>query len=140
METKIKETYNLRAIEGLYREVHAYRTNLHFAQDEITFFDHLLKTYNFQPNTQNLFERLQLFERGLHKAKEAINVLVSRIDKHESRLGGLMESGDASLDHELYKSHDTLTADLNDFMATHHDLKTEIFNYIGGFLKKRKPQ
>ena len=139
MVTKTEQSYNLRALEGLYREVHGYRTNLRFAADELSFFDHLIKSYNFQPNTKDLFERLQLFERRIHAAKEDIDVFLSRINNQEALLGGMMECTEPGLDREFYRSYDGLTTDLNNFLAGHHDLKLEVFNYIGGFLKKRKP-
>ncbi len=127
------------AIEGLYREIHAYKTQLNFAQDEINFMYDQLRGYNFQPNTQNLFERLQIFEKRLVDGKLENAKLLLKLKHHENQIGGMLESEIKQVDFSFIKTHQILLDNLEKYLAFHHDLKLEIFNYISGFLKKRKP-
>lgn len=126
-------------LEGLYREIHGFKTRLNFIQDEIHFLDHLLNSYEFQPNTQNLFERLQQFEDRLRKSNSEVDSLLTKISDHEKLLGGLMECKEPILGRQFYKSHESLLRELNNSIITFHDLKLEIYNYVTGILKKKKP-
>ena len=108
--------------------------------DEITFIDHLLNSYAFEPNTYNLFERLQDYLERLKKVKIKKLKVIQKISKHESHLGGLLECNDDTCDLGFYQKHDSLKAEVADCMEDFQNLKAEIFNYASGILKKRKPK
>ncbi|MBM1106591.1 hypothetical protein JQC67_10615 [Aurantibacter crassamenti] len=139
----MNEIYNITTqrnkVEELHLEIQGWKSNLDFINDEITFIDHLLNSYAFQPNTQNLFERLQDYLKRIHKSKETKKQLQKLIVKHENALGGMIECTDASCDLTYYQKHDKLKASVLDYINNFRDLKAEIFNYAGGIMKKRKP-
>lgn len=125
--------------EGLYREIHDFKTRLQFVLDEVKFLDHLLNAYEFQPTTQNLFERLQLFGFQLNDTTKKVKTLLDRISKHDLVLGGMIETNIAEIDRTFYRQHDKLLFELKDAITDFHNLKIEIFNYVLGLLRKKKP-
>lgn len=128
-----------KKVEEMHFELQGWKSNLLFIEDEITFIGHLLNSYVFQPNTQNLFERLQDFLNRLKKVKSNKTQLRKSIVKHENSLGGMMECTDEYCDLQYYRKHDTLKAKVVNYITDFRELKSEIFNYAGGILKKRKP-
>lgn len=128
-----------KKIEELHYELQGWKSNLHFIDDEIVFIDRLLNSYVFQPNTPNLFERLQDYQHRLKKTKDTKTKLKNRIAKNENNLGGMVECIDESCDLEYYQKHDKLKAEVVDSISKFRELKSEIFNYAGGILKKKKP-
>lgn len=138
----MKDTYTIKdqgkKVEVLHYELQGWKSNLHFIEDEIIFFDHLLNSYIFQPNTQNLFERLQDYLHRLKKTKNIKIKLQKSITQHENKLGGMMECTDAYCDLQYYRKHNLLKAKAVGFISNFRELKSEIFNYARGILKKRK--
>ncbi|MFS4467867.1 hypothetical protein [Maribacter sp. 2210JD10-5] len=139
----MKEAYSpevqSKKIEELHFELQSWKSNLSFIKDEIKFIDHLLNSYVFQPNTPNLFERLQDYQHRLKKMKKQKTELQKAISKHENNLGGMMECTDKSCDLQYYTKHDVLKAKTVDYISGFRNLKSEIFNYAGVILKKRRP-
>jgi hypothetical protein len=62
-----------------------------------------------------------------------------RISIHESNLGGMLECTNATCDLAYYLKHDKLQTEVERCLESFQELKSEIFNYAGGILKKRKP-
>jgi hypothetical protein len=129
-----------RKVEELHYQTNEWKSNLHFMRDELSFITHLLNSYVFEPNTPNLFERLQNYQQLLKKVKLKEKDLQDRISKHESDLGGMLECRDAICDSGYYKKHEALKAKITECTLEFRQLKSEIFNYAGGILKKRKPR
>ncbi|MEM7382587.1 MAG: hypothetical protein AAF361_15555 [Bacteroidota bacterium] len=125
--------------EKLHWESQQWKSSLCFIEDEITFIDRLLNSYVFQPNTPNLFERLQDYLQRLTLVKEEKAKLRKRISRHENNLGGMMECKDETGDKEYFRKHESLKEQMRVCNTNFQALKSEIFNYAGGILKKRKP-
>lgn len=138
----MKDTYTVKdqskKVEELHYELQAWNSNLHFIEDEIIFIDHLLNSYIFQPNTQNLFEQVQDYLHRLKKIKNIKIKLQKSIVQHENKLGGMMECKDAYCDLQYYRNHNLLKAKAVNFISNFRELKSGIFNYASGILKKRK--
>ena len=126
-------------VDQLHSALKQWQSNLSFMKDELIFIDHLLKSYVFQPNTPNLFERIQDYLSRLKKAKKEQKLLAAQIGAHENILGGLLECTDDNCDLSYYQKHDTLKAQVMACTQYFQQLKLEIFNYAIGVLKKRKP-
>jgi len=129
----------IRKVEQLHTQTNQWKSNLHFMNDEITFIKRLLNSYIFEPNTPNLFEKIQLYQAQLKKADQEEKRLLNRIAKHESDLGGMLECKDEICDMAYYQKHETLQAGVGECMQKFGRIKAEIFNYAGGILKKKKP-
>jgi len=127
-----------KKLDQLHLELKQWQSKLSFIQDEMIFIDRLLNSYVFQPNTPNLFERIQDYLYRLRKAKQKREKLATRIGQHENDLGGMLECTDDKGDLTYYQKHDTLKAEIISCMQTFQELKSEIFNYAGGILKKQK--
>ncbi|MGY8915860.1 MAG: hypothetical protein ACKVJF_12365, partial [Flavobacteriales bacterium] len=105
----------------------------------VTFIDNLLNSYVFEPNTPNLFERLQTYQAQIKKNKKRRTIVMDAIDEHEKGLGGMLECTDYACDMEYFQKHESIKAEVVDFLENFQLFKSEIFNYAGGILKKRKP-
>ncbi|MCW5515762.1 hypothetical protein [Muriicola sp. Z0-33] len=138
---KNTETQNFKAkkVEELHSQSNQWKSNLCFLRDELTFINQLLHSYVFEPNTPNLFERLQNYQDQLKKVSTEEVGLQQRIEKHETDLGGMLETSDDINDKEYYNKHEALNTLVTDCLLNFRDLKSEIFNYAGGILKQRKP-
>lgn len=139
----MKDTYNTKdqskKVEELHFELLGWKSNIDFIKDEITFIEHLLNSYVFEPNTRNLFERLQDYQHRIKKTTNSELKLQESIVEHEKKIGGMMECTDEYCDLPYYRKHDALKAKVLDYISNFRELKSEIFNYAGGIMKKRKP-
>jgi hypothetical protein len=126
-------------VEELYRDTKRWKSSFQFTANEMLFLERLLNSYVFEPNTPNLFERLLDYQERLKRTISKKTEVTDRIRKHENKLGGMLECTDSSCDLEYYRKHEQLKAEVVSFCEDFRQLKTEIFNYAGGILKKRKP-
>ena len=127
-----------KKVDRLHLELKQWQSNLAFMQDEMIFIDKLLSSYAFQPNTPNLFERIQDYRYRLRKVKK--EKFTTRIDQHENDLAGMLQCTDDNCDLLYYQKHDKLKAEIASYLQIFQGLKSEIFNYAGGILKNRKPK
>ena len=135
---KHAEIINTMKLEELHRNSQKWISNLHFIGDEISFIDKLLNSYVFEPTTPNLFERLQVFLKKLEIAKTRLNELYDAVCVHERELGGLMECTSLPENLEIESGHTALGEGILEYQGKFNMLKSEIFNYAGGILRKRK--
>ena len=125
-------------IEELHRETQKLISSLHFTQDELKFIEKLLQSYVFEPNTPNLFERLQDYLRRLELTKEKLDELNHLIIVYETELDGLLQSHGTDATGESEKRYNQLINLHGELQDKFKMLKSEIFNYAGGILKKRR--
>ncbi|WP_299535917.1 hypothetical protein [Ulvibacterium sp.] len=131
---------NREGIEELHRSSQEWKSMLQFIKDEMIFMNRLLNSYVFEPDTPNLFERLQDYLNRLKESKLKKSVIERNILNHENHLGGILECKDVVCDEEYYRKHRELETEVMKFVNEFQDLKSEIFNYAGGILKKRRPK
>jgi len=139
-EKSFKENEQARKVDELHWDARHWKSTLRFMQDEILFIDRLLNSYVFEPNTPNLFERLQDYRQRLKTAKSKKTEVIQQISRHEGNLGGMLECKDEACDLGFYRKHNALKAEIVATVEDFQNLKAEIFNYAGGILKKRKPK
>lgn len=128
-----------KKVELLHAESRNWKSSLHLVSDEVTFIDNLMNSYVFEPNTPNLFERLQNYQAQIKKNKERKALVMDAIEQHQKILGGMLECTDYACDLEYYQKHEAIKAQVVGFLENFQLLKSDIFNYCGGILKKRKP-
>lgn len=126
-------------IDQLHFDTRHWRSNLEFTANEMRFMERLLNSYVFEPNTPNLFERLRDYQERLKKAVMAKKAVIGKIQKHERDLGGMIECTDSECDLTYYRKHEQIKAEVTQFQEEFRHLKSEIFDYAGGILKKKKP-
>ncbi len=139
MEKQQLASNQKRKIEELHWEIQQWKSSFMLIDDEILFIRRLLDSYIFQPNTPNLFERLQDYKTGLKKLQLTKAAVREHISKHENDLGGMLECKNCACDLSYYRKHDKLQIRVDDCVVKFQKLKSEIFNYAGSILKKRKP-
>ena len=128
-----------KKVEELHWEIQQWKSHFQFLDDELTFIERLLGSYAFQPNTPNLFERLQEYKIKIQKLETTKKKVRDYISAHENTLGGMLECMDSACDLAFYRKHDKLQLKVDDCFTEFQELKSKIFNYAGGILKKRKP-
>ncbi len=132
------QTYGMRNNEKLHWHIQHWKLDLQFLEDETTFIEKLLNSDIFEPNRPNQFERLQGYMSELDKFKARKTKLRQLISKHENRLGDIMESEDPAIRNNFYHRHDDLEMEVLSCTDDYRNLKANIFNYVGGTLKKRE--
>jgi len=134
--TKVDQT---KKIEELHTDFQQLKSHLYLMQDELTFIEHLLNSYIFEPNTPNLFERLQDYQSRLKKVDVNRQEVCQMIAQHEKELGGMIQCTDTACDNAYYQKHEKTKAESVICLENFQNLKSEIFQYAGGVLKRRKP-
>ena len=140
MKNNRTETGQYNEVELLHLESQQWASSLNFIKDEIIFIGHLLDSYVFEPDTPDLFERLQDYRERLEKIIGTTSGVTKLIGIHDNDLGGMLECKDNSCDQTYYQKHDQLKATVVELMMDFQNFKAEIFNYASGILKKRKPK
>lgn len=138
IEHSYSKEIQTRKRDELYADCQNWKSMLCFIDDEITFIVRLLNSYIFEPNTPNLFERIQDYQQRLKKVNHTKIRVNERISEHKNNLGGILECADDACDYVFYRKHGELKADVLRFNQDFQTLKAEIFNYAGGILKKKK--
>ncbi len=136
---KLTKEVQTSKMTEMYREYQNWKSHLQLVYDELTFIEHLLNSYVFEPNTPNLFERLQDYQARIKKTWAKREMVCKMILSHERNIGGMIECTDTACDNFYNQKHEKLKAETVSFMEDFKILKSEIFEYAGGILKKRKP-
>lgn len=126
-------------VDELNDDCNHWISTFKFIDEEQIFIKKLLESYVFEPNTPNLFERLQDYKTRLAAEKSTWETIKKDVLVHESTLGGMLECKDENCDIAFYNTHNELKKQVLHSFETFKILKSEIFNYAGGILKNRKP-
>lgn len=138
MENKTKDQ-KLDTIQKFHLETQKWKSSFLLMNDELLFIEQLLHSYVFEPNTPNLFERLQDYLERLKHIKSDKTNMQKLIVQHENNLGGSIECKNNKFDEDVHVEHEKLKANVANCLQKFQILKSEIFNYAGGILKRRRP-
>ncbi len=127
-------------MEKLHWHIQHWKLDLQFIDDETAFINQLLNSDIFEPNLPNQFERIQDYLERLSKFEARKTRLRRVISKHENRLGSLLENDDEARKSNFFQGHEDLEMEVLNCSDDFKNLKAEIFNYIGGTLKKKEKQ
>ncbi|NNM17907.1 MAG: hypothetical protein HKP24_04990 [Croceitalea sp.] len=116
-----------------------WQSQLQFITDELAFIDKLLNSYGFEPQTPNLFERLELFKTKLAQSKQEKKELLKALVAQENMVDGSFECNDGKCDDAFCRSFNQLMDKITIYFANYQALKLDIYAYAGSILKKRKP-
>ncbi len=115
-------------------------SSLQFIEDELRFIEYLMCSYVFEPDTPNLFERLQDYKERIQNIQFRKKNMAKWLLNHENELSGLLESRQEDSDSSYAEKHRELQVEFLLFHEDFQQLKSEIFNYAGGILRKRRPE
>lgn len=138
MKNKTEDS-KLKALEKFHIDSQQWKSSFHLMKDELLFIEELLRSYVFEPDTPNLFERLQDYLERLKTVNDYKTRLEEHIAQHENKLGGALECKNGQGDEDVYAEHQKLKANVVNCLQQFQILKSEVFNYAGGILKKRRP-
>lgn len=125
-------------IDQYHEDVKVWKSNIALAVDEIRFIENLTQSYAFEPTTPNLFERLEEFKTQMYKIKKLLDTIQELLSKHDLELSGMLECDTVSCDIYFQEKHLLIKESYRQFVNSYGETKTEIFNYCGTILKKRK--
>lgn len=125
-------------VKEMYQKSQKWISTLLFTKDELSFIEKFLTSYVFEPNTPNLFERLQDYLTSLQKTKLQLAELDESIHEHERELAGILLSGSMPKHLGITQKHREMASRLDEIQGKFRMLKSEIFNYAGGILKRRR--
>lgn len=137
METKFFN--EMQKVADLNNDCKHWISTFKFMDEEQIFIRKLLESYVFEPNTPNLFERLQDYKMRLIEEKKLMQTIENKVLAHENILGGMLECNQEQGDVAFYNTHNALKMEVLHSFEAFKILKSEIFNYAGGILKNRKP-
>ncbi len=140
MKEKIQIHVEQLSSMQLHAASKSWLSSLRFIEDELRFIENLLHSYVFEPTTPNLFERLQDYVERLQTIQKQKEKLHKQLLEHENSLSGVLECPDHPGNSSYRERHRELHIEYLLFDTDYQKLKSEIFNYAGGILKKRKPQ
>ena len=134
-------TENIQTVQDL-KNIHfttlEWKSSLEFISDEAQFINQLLNSYVFEPNTPNLFERLQEFKEELSVLENDLKILHEHIRNQENKLGGMLECDTISCDEVYLKGIQLLEDEIITFDKKFKSLKSRVFRYAGSILKNKK--
>lgn len=125
-------------MDQYHEDVKVWKSNIALAVDEIRFIENLTRSYAFEPTTPNLFERLEEFKSQILKIKKLLDNIQKLLSKHDLELSGMLECDTVACDIYFQEKHLLIKENYRQFVNSYGKTKTEIFNYCGIILKKRK--
>lgn len=128
--TKIKVDNSLNKLK---QEASKWYFELDFTALEIPFIKQILKSYPFQSDTPNLFERLQLYVKELETLNEIRNYILDKITSHRNQLNEIKPN---SIFNENYLkiNHEIIEEEFNSFNENYKHLKWQIFEYANAVI------
>lgn len=130
----------MKKVGDLHWEVQQWKSLLQFMDNEYIFIERLLSASVFKDNTPNLYERLHGYKTRLQEANNRNHDIKTQIARHENSLGNLSEIEEIEINSAYFKKNHNLQKEVEECLNNFKNLKAEVFNYVGGLLKKRPPQ
>lgn len=120
-------------VQKLLNEANQWYLELDIIASEIPFIKQILKSYPFQSQNPNLFERLQLFVQRLESLEDLRIFTLDNIDSHKNQLVELKKNA-KDFDHFFKINHEIIEEEFTRFMQDYKNLKWEIFDYANAIL------
>jgi hypothetical protein len=97
-----------KKVEGSHWEIQQCKSHFQFLDDELLFIARLLDSGVFQPNSPNLFERLQDYKTRIKRIEATKKEVREHISEHENTLGRYVGMCRCACDMTYYRKHDKL--------------------------------
>lgn len=136
METTTKTTN--RNISKIHQDILSWKSNLEFMKSEIGFIHQLLNSYIFEPDTPDLFKKIQGYKEEFQEIEKTIVSLESKLKDHENKLSGTLECDTVLCDNYYSQQHSDIETFFCNFQENYKDNKASVFAYASEMLKKRK--
>jgi len=137
-KTDIKYVEWLSA-EVMHKNSIEWLSELRFINNELLFFDDLIKSYTLQLIDTKHFDESKKVVDKLETSHKKTNYLIKIIQVHQNDLKIMVDGLDQPKEEEEYKNeHRKFIIMNNEFLKTYRILKTEIFDLIKSILKEQK--
>ncbi|TXD83636.1 hypothetical protein ESY86_08860 [Subsaximicrobium wynnwilliamsii] len=125
-----------REIEKLHWHIQRWKADLQFTEHEINFMEQLLNADIYEQNIPDMFERIQQYLQQLKNHKIRTEKLKQLVGNHENLLGTVMKSDIDTIISDFDFKHANVESEVEESKNDFQHFKSEIFNFIGGTLKK----
>ena len=137
-KTDIKYVEWLSA-EVMHKNSIEWLSELRFINNELLFFDDLIKSYTLQLIDTKHFDESKKVVDKLETSHKKTNYLIKIIQVHQNDLKIMVDGLDQPKEEEEYKNeHRKFIIMNNEFLKTYRILKNEIFDLIKNILKEQK--
>jgi len=109
-------------LQKLFKEANQWHLELDIIASEILFIKQILKSYPFQSQRANLFERLQTFIQRLESLEDMRNFTLYTISMHKTQLVELKKNV-KYFDYFLKINHEIIEEEYTRFMEDYKNLK-----------------
>ena len=131
-------TDNKSSIQEWHTTAKEWQTTLALYEHELRFIGKLLKSHVFEPQTPNLFERIDHFKQQLIPIEKDLNKLQEEVVQHDNELGGSIECNNGGSDDYFMNRQVELVKKVNQFSLQFNEIKYEVYQYCGDILKSHK--
>lgn len=125
-------------LKKFHHEILIWKSTLKFIKVEVDSMSQLLNSFEYEPSTANLFEKLIDYRQEVTRMKEDTKNLFENISKHENNLSDLLVFDFIPDDHLCNEEQQLLGYAINNLLKKYRELKSEVFNYSLAVLRKNK--
>jgi len=138
IQTKAKYVEWLNA-EVMHENSIEWLSELRFINDELLFFDDLIKSYTLQLIDSKHFNETKKVIDKLEVSRKKTNNLIRVIKTHEKKLKIMVDGINQTTEEKDYKNeHREIIIKVNEFLKKQKNLKKEFFSLIKSILKEQK--
>ena len=123
----------------MHENSNEWLSDLKFINDELTFFDDLIKSYTLQLIDSESYNESKILVEKLSELHKKNNTLIRIIQRHNNDLKIMVDEIDQPDLEESYKNeHRELVLKVSEFIKKCKTLKKELFNLIKAIIKEQK--
>ena len=123
----------------MHENSNEWLSDLKFINDELMFFDDLIKSYTLQLLDSERYNESKILVEKLSELHKKNNSLIRIIQRHSNDLKVMVDGIDQLDLEENYKNeHRELILKVNEFIKKCKTLKKELFNLIKAVIKEQK--
>lgn len=128
--TEFKSFYRDKSAEELQYDAQNWKKQLEVLNYEFIFLNGLIRANIYEPDSRNLFERLESFKRNLKSQDKKRLKLLDEVDHHLNQLDKKIECDDLSCDNFFITAHQKMAKKIMTFLEEFNREKIHLFEYI----------
>lgn len=131
-----KFSANEKEISELLKENEAWKDQLSYASEEISFLSKFFNADIFQNNVLNLYEMLRVYTARLESLRTEGLELTMEVHNNRYDIEGMLECEDISCEVYYHDAHLQLEQKVLHFLDHFKKFKLEVYTHTAGLLKK----
>ncbi|HAB28910.1 MAG: hypothetical protein CMP05_10515 [Xanthomarina sp.] len=124
-----------KSIEELQYTMLNHIESLQVVKEDLQFLQFLTQAQIFNPNTMDLFERLEHFKKELDKRIHKSGKLIIDANFHANQIANKIECDELACDNYFINAHNELEQYIHQFSNQTSKFKQELFQYFKSVIK-----